>query len=98
MPNPKTQVCSAGLAKLSTLTVGGDTGLLHLAVAMGRRVVMLMGASARRLTHPFHHPDWAVATVSSDLVSEIKFDAVLSACGQALAEMGLRPPGGNASY
>jgi len=81
---------SAGLAKLSTLIVGGDTGLLHLAVAMGRRVVMLMGARAWRLTHPLHHPDWAVTTHASDYVSEIKADAVLSACGRALAEAGGR--------
>jgi len=29
---------TAGLMKLSTLVVGGDTGALHLAVAMGKRV------------------------------------------------------------
>jgi len=34
---------SAGLVKLSTITVGGVTGLLHLAVAMQKRVVMLIG-------------------------------------------------------
>src|SRR5208282_4367368 len=32
---------SAGIAKQSTLVVGGVTGLLHLAVAMQMRIVML---------------------------------------------------------
>jgi ADP-heptose:LPS heptosyltransferase len=40
---------SAGLAKLCTVLVGGDTGLLHLAVAMNKRVVMIKG--------PHRHPE-----------------------------------------
>lgn len=51
---------SAGLAKLSTVVLGADTGLLHFAVAMGKRVVMLMRSNAPGNPHPYQHPDWAV--------------------------------------
>ncbi len=47
---------SAGLVKLSALTVGGDTGLLHLGVAMGKRVVMLMKSNAPAGHIPFVIP------------------------------------------
>jgi len=47
--------------KLSTVALGGDTGLLHLTVAMGRRVVMLMGHNESGYPHPYEHADWSLA-------------------------------------
>ena len=52
---------SAGLVQLSALMLGGDTGLGHLAVAQGRRVMMLMMHNNPGACVPFRHPDWAVA-------------------------------------
>jgi ADP-heptose:LPS heptosyltransferase len=44
--------------KLSSLILGGDyTGALHLAVAMGKRVVMIRDSVAPGSPYPFQHPD-----------------------------------------
>lgn len=75
---------SAGLMKLSTLVVGGDTGLLHLAVAMGRRVVMLMRSNLRGQKFPFQHPDWAVVSAAGQPISHIEIGTVIEATTHAL--------------
>ena len=80
---------SAGLAKLSTLVLGGDTGLLHLAVAMGKRVVMLMRSVLPGSTYPFQHQDWAVPPAAEGLIDSISVEAVQDACAKALAELGI---------
>ena len=72
---------SAGLMKLSCVVAGADTGLLHLAVAMGRRVVMLMYSNAPGTSHPFQHADWTVTPPMGKTVSEIPTEAVIAACG-----------------
>jgi len=78
---------TAGLMKLSTLVVGGDTGVLHLAVAMGKRVVMVVN-STRPRTFPFGHPDWAVTPRDSQPMSGIEVGAVVKACASALTAIG----------
>jgi ADP-heptose:LPS heptosyltransferase len=75
---------TAALMKLSTLVVGSDTGLLHLAVAMGRRVVMLMHSNAPGSSHPFQHPDWTVTPPAGRPVADIQLDAARQACERAL--------------
>lgn len=75
---------SAGLTKLSTLTVGGDTGLLHLAVAMGKRVLMLMTVAGQ--TYPVQHANWVVTAVPGTGVTAIPLADVLVATGQAFSE------------
>ncbi|MGH7952225.1 MAG: glycosyltransferase family 9 protein [Limisphaerales bacterium] len=76
----------AGLMQLSTLVVGGITGLLHLAVAMQKRVVMLVGYPTRELGFPYQHREWAVTSAAGGNVSEIKTGAVIEACENALAD------------
>jgi ADP-heptose:LPS heptosyltransferase len=80
-------IVTAGLMKLSTLIVGGDTGLLHLAVAMDKRVVMLMCSSVRTRCHPFQHPDWMLTPPSSETISDITTGVAIAACSRALAEL-----------
>jgi ADP-heptose:LPS heptosyltransferase len=46
--------------QLAALTLGGDTGLVHLAVAQGRRVVLLLRHHRSGACVPFQHPDWAI--------------------------------------
>jgi ADP-heptose:LPS heptosyltransferase len=76
---------TAGLMKHSTLIIGGDTGLLHLAVAIDKRVVMLnLPGSA----HPFQHPDWAITQANGQPLATITTDAVNEACARAFAEVG----------
>jgi ADP-heptose:LPS heptosyltransferase len=74
---------SAGLMKLSHVVVGADTGLLHLAVAMGRRVVMLMHSNAPGTSHPFQHVDWTVTPPARKTVSEISTEAVIEVCAKS---------------
>ena len=75
---------SAGLMKLSTLVVGGDTGLLHLAVAMSRRVVMLMRSNVHGQTFPFQHPDWAIVAAAGQPIASVEISTVIEATTHAL--------------
>ena len=77
---------TAGLMKLSTLVAGGDAGLLHLAVAMGRRAVMLMASAAPGKSHPFQHADWAITPPPGKMVLEISAAGVTASCERAFAE------------
>jgi ADP-heptose:LPS heptosyltransferase len=74
---------TGALMKLSTLIVGGDTGLLHLAVAMGRRVVMLMRSNLRGKTFPFQHPEWVVSAAPGQPISSVDISTVIEATTQA---------------
>ena len=76
---------TAGMMKLSTLVAGADTGLLHMAVAAGKRVVMLM-ASADIITRPFQHSNWALAPACGNPISSIRTETVIEACAGAFAE------------
>lgn len=77
---------SGGIAKLSTVVLGADTGLLHLAVAMGKRVVMLMYSNIPGTSHPFQHPDWAITPGSGTSVAAIETGKVIETIGRTLAE------------
>ena len=77
---------SGGLMQRSRLVLGGDTGVLHLAVALGRRVVMLMDSTGPGRAFPFQHPDWALTPPAVDSVSAITVSDVMAACERALAD------------
>jgi ADP-heptose:LPS heptosyltransferase len=80
-------LAAAGLLRLSTVTVGGVTGLVHLAVAQQRRVVMLLvGAAATELGLPYQHPDWIVAPPAGGRIAEVPVAAVVAACERAFSE------------
>ena len=79
---------TAGLMQLSTVVVGGDTGVLHLATAMGKRVVMLMGSTGPGSCYPFLHRDWALVPPSGLSVAHIEPNAVTEVCLRAFAEAG----------
>jgi ADP-heptose:LPS heptosyltransferase len=86
---------SASLVKLSSLVVGGDTGLLHLAVALGKRTVMLMNSLAPGSAHPFRRPDWALTPPAGNGLSGIPLSQVEQACWEAAPEGSIRPGGTN---
>ncbi|HVU27952.1 MAG TPA: glycosyltransferase family 9 protein [Verrucomicrobiae bacterium] len=77
---------SAGLMNFSTLIVGGDTGLLHLATAMGRRTVMLIHGNQPGYSHPFQRANWTILPPAKKTVPEIQTHAVIEACAQAFSE------------
>jgi ADP-heptose:LPS heptosyltransferase len=87
---------SASLVQLSTVVLGGNTGLLHLAMAMDKRVRMIMHTARAENCFPYGHPEWAIIPPSGSPLSAITFDAVNQACAQALAEtQGHRLTGAN---
>ena len=84
---------TAGLMKLSTLILGGNTGLLHLAVAIGKRVVMIIDSISPGSAYPFQHPDWTVTPANGQSMATITTDAANEACQRAIAELGVRGKG-----
>lgn len=75
---------TGGLMQLSSLIVGGDTGALHLAVAQGRRVLMLMRNDWPGKPHPFRHPEWSLVPPDDQTIAKIQLTTVIAACEQAL--------------
>ena len=75
---------TGGLMQLATLTVGGDTGALHLAVAQGGRVVMLMNTNRPGRPHPFRRAEWTLAPTTERNIAKIDVDVVIAACEAAL--------------
>ena len=86
VPPVRSRLADAGLMQLATVIVGGDTGFLHLAVALGKRVVMLMHAPSAGSVVPFQHREWVVAAPSGLPVAEIALEQVIAATDAALAE------------
>ena len=82
---------TGGLMQLSTLVLGGDTGALHLAVAQGKRVLMLMQEATSSSPIPFQHPDWVLAPKLGGIAT-ISVAEVNAAVAQILS-----PPAGNVS-
>ena len=68
---------TAGLMKLSTLVLGGDTGMLHLAVALGKKVLMLMDGTESRKFYPYQHPEWALIPENSFRISDLSTERVI---------------------
>ena len=79
---------AAGIVQLSTVIIGGVTGLVHLAVAMQKRVVMLVEEPAIERGLPYQHPDWIVAPDQNGALSAVASEKVIAACRQAFNESG----------
>jgi ADP-heptose:LPS heptosyltransferase len=62
---------TGGLMQLSTLVLGGDTGALHLAVALGKPVLMLMHYAPPGSPTPFQHRDWILVAPRPVAIAEI---------------------------
>jgi ADP-heptose:LPS heptosyltransferase len=75
---------SAGLVQLSALMLGGDSGLGHLAVALGRQVIMLMRHANPGACFPFQHSDWAVLPARPNHIEEIGVPVVLAETARVL--------------
>ena len=77
---------SAGLAKLCALTLAADTGLLHLATALGKRVAAIIPATTPGNKYPFQHPEWAITPRAGVDILTISTEEVIAACDRALVE------------
>jgi ADP-heptose:LPS heptosyltransferase len=73
-------LATGGLMQLSTLVFGGDTGALHLAVALGQRVLMLLHQTSPGSPVPFQHPDWTLTAPDKLPIIELPVATVLARC------------------
>jgi ADP-heptose:LPS heptosyltransferase len=83
---------TGGLMQLSTLVLGGDTGMLHLAVAQGKRALMLVHNLSPGRPILFQHRDWVIAAPELDKLDSITVESVMAETGKVF-----NPPAGNAS-
>lgn len=68
---------SCALAARCALVIGADTGLLHIATALGCRVLLLKHFTAKEC--PYGHPDWVITPRREGvMVAEIKLEDVLA--------------------
>jgi ADP-heptose:LPS heptosyltransferase len=78
---------TAGLIAMSTLMIGGDTGLVHLAMAMGKRVVALSPPGCANAVLPYGHPEWAVEATAGTSLADVAVERVAGAVGDALQQL-----------
>lgn len=74
---------SAGLLKLSTLVLGGDTGMLHLAVAQGTRTLMLFSTKSTGRAAPYQHNEWVIDKPQNRSMKDIPAKTVIAACSRS---------------
>ncbi|MGC9942302.1 MAG: glycosyltransferase family 9 protein [Verrucomicrobiota bacterium] len=77
---------TAGLLQLSSLVLGGDTGVLHLAVAQGKPVLMLMHQAAPGSPIPFQHPEWVIVAPAPEKIAQIPVPEVNAAIAARLGQ------------
>jgi ADP-heptose:LPS heptosyltransferase len=82
----------AGVMKLSTVVVGGVTGMTHIAVALQKRVVMLVGWPKDEAALPYQHPDWIVEPPNGVGLDKIEIEPVIAACETAFCDSGGQSP------
>jgi ADP-heptose:LPS heptosyltransferase len=83
---------TGGLMQLSALVLGGDTGMLHLAVAQGKRALMLVHNLSPGRPILFQHRDWVLSAPQPDHLDSITVESVIAETGKVF-----NPPADNAS-
>jgi ADP-heptose:LPS heptosyltransferase len=76
------------LLKQCSLVIGGDTGLLHFAVALGTRVLMLMADAGSRTPGPYLHLEWALKPSGDNVIANISIERVNEAVQKIFPEIG----------
>lgn len=76
---------SAALMQLSTLVLGGDTGMLHFSNGLGKRCIMLR--STPHATLLYQHVDWALPPFGSQENNSLSAETVIEETAKALAEV-----------
>lgn len=75
---------TGGLMQLSTLVLGGDTGMLHLAVAEGKRAIMLVNGFSPGRPILYQHREWVIGAPDSRTMENIAVKTVIWETGKAL--------------
>lgn len=78
---------TAGLIKLSTVVLGGDSGPLHMAVALGKRVVMFMGPTSPVRYGPYQRPSWVLTPDEGIDTGRIALKTVIEAIDEGFTEV-----------
>ena len=74
---------TGGLMQLSTLVLGGDTGMLHLAIALGKRAVMLVHNLLPGRPILYQHIEWVMAAPKLNHLDSITVESVIAETAQA---------------
>jgi ADP-heptose:LPS heptosyltransferase len=72
----------AALLKQASMVIGGDTGFIHLAVALGRPVIMV---GSRNMVLPLEEHGFA-ARATTDGVGDVDVEQVVAEVRRRLAE------------
>ena len=68
---------TGGLMQLSTLVLGGDTGMLHLAIAQGKRALMLVHDLKPGRPILYQHREWVVAAPELADLAQLPVERVI---------------------
>lgn len=82
-------ITSVGLTVLASVVVGGDTGLMHAALAAGKRTVMLVGPTNYNIIGPYQHPEWVVKPSQGTSIDDIRIEQVVEASKTAFREISI---------
>lgn len=75
---------TGGIMQLSSLVLGGDTGMLHLAVGLGQRTIMLIGHIVSGSSDLYQHREWAVVPPEGMGMKAIAVETVIEETTAAL--------------
>jgi ADP-heptose:LPS heptosyltransferase len=73
---------TGGLMQLSTLVLGGDTGMLHLAIALGKRALMLVHNLSPGSPILFQHREWVMVAPQKNKLDTITVETVIAETGK----------------
>jgi len=74
---------TGGLMQLSTLVLGGDTGMLHLAIALGKRAVMLVHNLLPGRPILYQRVEWVMAAPRLNHLDSITVESVIAETAKA---------------
>jgi len=80
---------SAALMQLSTVVLGGDTGMLHFSIGLGKRCIMLRSTPGATLL--YQHADWALPPFGSQEKNSLPVERVIEETANALADVQAGP-------
>lgn len=75
---------TAGLIQQSSLVLGSDSCAVHLAVALGKRVVMWLRTLSPKSQIPYRHPEWVLTPPAGQRIEDIATAQLIQACESAL--------------
>jgi ADP-heptose:LPS heptosyltransferase len=71
---------TAGLMHLSSLIIGGDTGMIHLAMAQNKCVLMLINGCSPGQANLYQHEEWVIQAKDPDSFKKLPIETVNIKC------------------